>query len=151
VAGAVATLQEALRDRDRQIERLRVQLATSDVDAIASKALEVDGTRVIAARVDVVDRDTLLQVGDRLRDRLQSGVVVLASPMNGQPALIAMVTRDLVERGAHAGRIIQEIAPLIGGRGGGRPEVAQGGGTDSARIDDALAAVEAAVRRQVTR
>jgi alanyl-tRNA synthetase len=151
VAGAVTTLQEALRDRDRQIERLRVQLATSDVDSIASNALEVDGTRVIAARVDVGDRDTLLQVGDRLRDRLQSGVVVLASPMNGQPALIAMVTRDLVERGAHAGRIIQEIAPLVGGRGGGRPEVAQGGGTDSARIDEALAAVEAAVRRQVTR
>jgi alanyl-tRNA synthetase len=150
VRAAVAALQEGMRERERQIERLRLQVATSDVDAIASGAREVDGTRVIAACVDVADRDTLLQVGDRLRDRLQSGVVVLASSVNGQPALIAMVTHDLVDRGVHAGRIIQQIAPLVGGRGGGRPEVAQGGGTDPERIGEALAAVESAVRQQVT-
>jgi alanyl-tRNA synthetase len=97
----------------------------------------------------VSDRDTLLQVGDRLRDRIGSGVIVLGSTIQDQPALLAMVTKDQTSHGLHAGKLIQEIAPIVGGRGGGRPELAQGGGTDSSRLDEALAAVEPAVRRQI--
>jgi alanyl-tRNA synthetase len=87
----------------------------------------------------------MLQLGDRLRDRLRSGVVVLGGEVDDQVALIAMVTPDQVDRGLHAGRIIQAIAPVVGGRGGGRPESAQGGGSDTNKIDEALAAVDAIV------
>jgi alanyl-tRNA synthetase len=149
--GAARGLQEALREREREIEQLRVQMATSDVDRLLAGAVQVDGTSVLAARVDARDRDTVMQVGDRLRDKLGSGVIVLGSIINEQPALVAMVTKDLVSRGLHAGKLVQEIAPVVGGRGGGRPDVAQGGGTDVTRLDQALAAVQEAVKRQVNK
>jgi alanyl-tRNA synthetase len=146
--GEVRQLSNSLREKDRVIDQLRVEVASSNVDALTQNAVSVDGTRVLATRVAAHDRDTMLQLGDRLRDRLRSGVLVLASEIDTEPALVAMVTRDLVDRGLHAGRLIQEIAPIIGGRGGGRPELAQGGGNDASRLDEALAAVEGIVRRQ---
>ncbi|HUG15854.1 MAG TPA: alanine--tRNA ligase [Thermomicrobiales bacterium] len=144
----VRQLISALREKERAIDQLRVEIASSSVDMLAGNAVSVDGTHVLATRIDAHDRDTMLQIGDRLRDKLRSGVLVLASEIDAQPALVAMVTGDLVERGLHAGRLIQEIAPIIGGRGGGRPELAQGGGTDASRLDEALAAVEDIVKRQ---
>jgi alanyl-tRNA synthetase len=147
--GELRALQEQLRERERELEQLRVQLATSDVDSLAGGATRVNGAQVLATRLEAADRDTLLQVGDRLRDKLGSGVVVLGSVIDGQPALLAMVTKDLVARGGHAGKLIQEVAPIVGGRGGGRPEVAQGGGSDAGQLDAALAAVSGAVERQL--
>ena len=127
--GELRALQEQLRERERELEQLRVQLATSDVDSLTGGATCVHGAQVLATRLEATDRDTLLQVGDRLRDKLGSGVVVLGSVIDGQPALLAMVTKDVVARGGHAGKLIQEVAPIVGGRGGGRPEVAHGGGS----------------------
>lgn len=144
----VRQLTSTLREKDRLIEQLRVEIASSDVEKLTQNAVSVDGTQVLAARVDAHDRDTMLQLGDRLRDKLHSGVLVLASEIDTQPALVAMVTKDLVERGLHAGRLMQEIAPIVGGRGGGRPELAQGGGNDASMLDEALAAVEHIVKRQ---
>lgn len=147
--GAVGDLQDSLRERDRTISELRLQLASSGVDGLVEGAIQVDGTAVLATRVDAPDRETMLRVGDRLRDLIQSGVIVLASEIDSQPALVAMVTKDQTGKGLHAGRIIQQIAPIVGGRGGGRPELAQGGGSDLTRLDEALAAVETVVRDQV--
>lgn len=147
---AVQSLHDELRRREREIEALQVRLATSDVERLLDAAVQVDGTSVLAVRVGAPDRDTMLQVGDRLRDKLASGVIVLGGVVANQPAIIAMVTRDLVDRGLHAGKIVQELAPMIGGRGGGRPELAQGGGADASRLDDALASVEAIVRRHIS-
>jgi alanyl-tRNA synthetase len=146
----VRRLQASLRERERTIEQLKLQMATSDLDQLVDRAIQVNGARVLATRVPAEDRDTMMQIGDRLRDKLQSGVIVLASEINQQPALLAMVTRDLVGRGLNAGKLIQEITPIVGGRGGGRPELAQGGGTDPSRLDEALASVESVVKRQVT-
>ena len=149
LAEELRSLQAAVRERDRTIDQLRLSLATSDVDSIVSKAVEVDGIPVLATRVSADDRETMLQIGDRLRDRLRSGVVVLGSEIDGKPALVAMVTKDLTARGLSAGKLIQELAPVIGGRGGGRPELANGGGADATRLDEALGGVEAAVSRQL--
>ncbi len=149
IAAAIEDLQAQVRDLERQNEQLRLRLATGNIDGLLQLAIQVDGVSVVAARVEVADRDTLLQVGDRVRDRIGSGVVVLGSTIQEQPALLAMVTSDQTTNGLHAGKLIQEIAPIVGGRGGGRPEVAQGGGSDPARLDEALAAVESAVRRQI--
>ncbi len=148
IGEAVAALQETVRAKDREIEALRLQSLTSDIDAYLSKQRAVNGTTVLAVRADTGDRATMLQLGDRLRDRMQSGVIVLGGEVAEQVALIAMVTPDQVERGLHAGRIIQAIAPVVGGRGGGRPESAQGGGADVGKIEEALAAVDAAVEEQ---
>jgi alanyl-tRNA synthetase len=149
IPNEVAALQRALRERDRRLEQLQLQLATSDIDTLLGRAQPVDGTRLLVTRIDADDRDTLLRVGDRLRDRLQSGVIVLGASIDERPALLAMVTSDQTGRGLHAGKIIQELAPLVGGRGGGRPELAQGGGTEIAKLDDALAAAPDVVARMV--
>jgi alanyl-tRNA synthetase len=146
----VRQLSSQIRERDRTIEQLRLSLATSDIDSLVERSVAVDGTQVLATRVPAQDRETMLQIGDRLRDKLQSGVIVLASEIDSQPALLAMVTKDQVGRGLSAGKLIQEIAPIVGGRGGGRPELAQGGGSDVSKLDEALASVVTIVKRQVS-
>jgi alanyl-tRNA synthetase len=146
----VRQLNSQIRERDRTIEQLRLEMATSDIDGLVGRAVSVDGTQVLATRVPAQDRETMLQIGDRLRDKLQSGVIVLASEIDAQPALLAMVTKDQVGRGLSAGNLIKEIAPIVGGRGGGRPELAQGGGSDASKLDEALATVATIVKRQVS-
>jgi len=146
----VRQLTSQVRERDRTIEQLRLSLATSDIEGLVQQSISVDGTQVLATRVPADDRETMLQIGDRLRDKLQSGVIVLASEVDAQPALLAMVTKDQVGRGLSAGKLIQEIAPIVGGRGGGRPELAQGGGSDVSKLDEALATVATIVKRQVS-
>jgi alanyl-tRNA synthetase len=146
----VRQLNSQIRERDRTIEQLRLEMATSDIDGLVERSVNVDGTQVLATRVPAQDRETMLQIGDRLRDKLQSGVIVLASEIDAQPALLAMVTKDQVGRGLSAGNLIKEIAPIVGGRGGGRPELAQGGGSDVSKLDEALATVATIVKRQVS-
>jgi alanyl-tRNA synthetase len=85
-------------------------------------------------------------MGDVLRQRLGSAVIVLGAALGGRPVFMAMVTPDLVKRGLHAGHILKQVASAAGGGGGGRPEMAQGGGDDPAKLDEALSLVEPAVR-----
>ncbi|HEX5165756.1 MAG TPA: alanine--tRNA ligase [Thermomicrobiales bacterium] len=146
----VRQLTAQLRERDRELEQLRLALATTDIDGLIQRSVSVDGANVLATRVPADDRETMLQIGDRLRDRMRSGVIVLASEIDSQPALLAMVTKDQVGRGLSAGKLIQEIAPIVGGRGGGRPELAQGGGSDASKLDEALASVVTIVKRQIS-
>ena len=145
----VRKLTSQLRERDRTIEGLRLSLASSGIDELISTAQTVGDVRIVAARITADSRDAMLQLADRLRDKLQSGVIVLATEFDAQPALLAMVTKDLIGRGLSAGKLIQEIAPIVGGRGGGRPELAQGGGIDSSKLNDALDAVAVVVQRQI--
>ncbi len=137
----VHSLQERIRQQDREIAALRGQLAGERSGELLDNAVVVDGLKVLAERIDVVSRNELRQMGDRLRDSLESGVIVLGAVLEGKPALLAMVTPDAVRQGVRAGDIIREIAPEIDGRGGGRPELAEAGGKDPSGIDRALAAV----------
>ena len=137
----VQGLRERIRQQERDIATLRGQLAGERTGDLLENALDVAGMRILAERIDVVSRDELRQVGDRLRDSMQSGVIVLGAVLEGKPALLAMVTPDVVGQGVRAGDIIREIAPEIDGRGGGRPELAEAGGKDPSGLDRALAAV----------
>ena len=101
---------------------------------------------MLAARADVDGKDALRQMGDRLRDRMGSGVVVLGV-IDGRPSLLAMVTPDLVAQGVKAGDIVRETAAIVDGRGGGRAELAEAGGRDPRQLDAALAAVAGIVER----
>ena len=100
---------------------------------------------MLAARVDVDDAKALREIGDQLRDKLGSGVVVLAGVGGGKVELVAMVTKDLVGK-FHAGKLLGEVAEAVGGKGGGRPDMAQGGGSEPQHLDAALARVFDLVR-----
>ena len=147
VPAQVSALYERIRGLERENERLRGQLANARAGDLLERAVEVEGMRVLAARAEVDGKDALRQMGDRVRDRIGSGVVVLGAVIEGRPRLLAMVTPDLVAKGVKAGDIVRETAAIVDGRGGGRPELAEAGGQDAERLDDALAAVAGIVGR----
>ena len=145
----VKGLQEKTRLQDREIENLRGQLAGARSGDLLSNAVTIGDITVLTSEVDVVDKNGLRQIGDRTRDKMQSGVIVLGAVINGSPSLLAMVTPDLVARGVRAGDVIREIAPHIDGRGGGRPELAEAGGKNPEGLSTALAAVSDVISARV--
>jgi len=146
----VRALQERSRQQEREIAQLRGQLAGAQSGDLVSQAQEIDGIRLVSAQVQVADKGGLRQLGDRLRDSLQSGVIVLGAVVDGKPSILAMVTPDVTQRGVRAGDIIRAVAGHIDGRGGGRPELAEAGGRNPAGLEAALAAVEPTVRDMVS-
>jgi alanyl-tRNA synthetase len=144
------SLHQRIREYEREIERLRVQMASGQVETILSDATDIEGIPVVSAVVDATSRDVLLQLADRCRDKLGSGVIVLGANIDEKPALLAVVTKDLTERGLHAGKLIGAIASHVGGKGGGRPEMAQGGGTDVAGLKTAIDSAANAAREQLS-
>jgi alanyl-tRNA synthetase len=142
VPTSVRALQERTRQQEREIEKLRGQLAGAKSGDLLSNAVEVNGIKVLATKVDVPDKGALRQLGDRLRDSMQSGVIVLGAVIDDKPSLLAMVTPDVVKaNGVKAGDIIRTIATHVDGRGGGRPELAEAGGKNPAGVEDAMSAV----------
>ncbi len=140
-------LLEEQKALEKQLQEMEGKLARSKADDLVSAAREVNGVAVIAGRIDGLDSDALRAVADTLRDRLGSGIVSVGSVVDGKVNLIAAVTKDLTKR-FQAGKLIQEMAKVVGGRGGGRPDLAQAGGPDAARLDDALALAYDWVGRQ---
>ncbi len=138
VPARVQRLLAQQRQLEKQIARLQEQLTGDLSGELLRRAQTVNGKQVIASEVEGADPKRLLQLADQLRDRLGSGVVVLASRHDGQVRLLAAVTKDLTSQ-VHAGKLISQIAPILGGRGGGRAELAQAGGTDASKIKEALA------------
>jgi alanyl-tRNA synthetase len=138
---SVKGLQERARQQEREIAELRGQLAGARSGDLLSSAVTISDITVLVSEVDVPDKNSLRQMGDRTRDKLQSGVIVLGAVIEGNPSLLAMVTPDIVARGVRAGDVIREIAPHIDGRGGGRPELAEAGGKNPDGLGNALAAV----------
>ena len=142
----VTTLLSDLDSERKRAQALERALAAPAAEALVGKARSVDGISLLAARVDAPSQDALRHMGDVLRQRLGSAVVVLGTVLDGRPAFMAMVTPDLVKRGLHAGHILKQVASAAGGGGGGRPEMAQGGGTDASKLDEALALVKPLVK-----
>jgi alanyl-tRNA synthetase len=138
LAERVERLLAQQKQLERQLAQLQSQLAGNQSADLLSQARTVNGTRVIATQVDSADPKRLLELADKLRERLGSGVVVLASADAGQVRLLAAVTKDLAGQ-VHAGKLVSQIAPIVGGKGGGRPELAQAGGSDPSKIPAALA------------
>jgi alanyl-tRNA synthetase len=136
----LAKLLDEQKQLERQLAELEGTLARSRADDLIATARQINGVAVIAARVDGLDAEGLRAVVDRLRDRLGSGVVCVGSAVDGKVSLVAAVTKDLTRR-FQAGKIVQEVAKVVGGGGGGRPDLAQAGGKDPAKLDEALALV----------
>ena len=130
-------LLDEQRALERQLQTLEARLARSRAEELVAAARQVNGVAVVAARLDGLDADGLRAVVDTVRDRLGAGVVCVGSVADGKIGLVLAVTKDLTRR-YHAGRLIQEVAKAVGGGGGGRPELAQAGGKDPAKLDQAL-------------
>jgi len=129
------------RELEREIEALKGKLAARDSADIIGRAREIKGVKVLATVVEAPDVKTLRDFGDKLRDKLASGVILLGSKVEGKAMLLCMVTKDLTGR-YHAGNIIKAVAPAVGGSGGGRPDMAQAGGPRPENLEQALAKLE---------
>ena len=151
VAGTLKVLRSevparvnALLDQTRRLERelaaLKGKLASAQGDDLGSRAVEVKGVKVLAASLDGADSVTLRETLDKLKDKLKSAIIVLATVADGKVSLIAGVTADLTGK-VKAGELVNFVAQQVGGKGGGRPDMAQAGGTDAAALPAALASV----------
>jgi alanyl-tRNA synthetase len=140
VAARVARLVAQQRELEKQLQQLQSKLTGSQSDDLLRQARQVDGITVLAAEVEGADDRALRDLADRLRDQIRSGIIVLGTTRGERALLLAAVTRDLTKR-YHAGEIIKRIAPLIGGSGGGKPDLAQAGGKEPAKLREALEAV----------
>ena len=130
-------------------ESMKSKLAKDALGDVMDQVQEVKGVKLLATSVQGVDMNGLRELGDQLKEKLGEGVVVLASDCDGKVNLIAMVTEDVMKKGAHAGNLIKGIASLVGGGGGGRPNMAQAGGKNPAGIPDAIAKVAEVLEAQV--
>ena len=146
----IERLLQEQRELEQQLQQLKSQHALGNVDALVKDATLVEDVRVVASCVPDTDRDGLRRLVDELKNRLESGVVALAAVAENEAAFVVGVTTDLVEnRGLHAGKIIAELTQLADGRGGGRPELAQGGGKDPNKVNAAIDAAGEIVRTQL--
>ena len=131
-------LQDKLDAAQTEIERLHQRLAHKAFQSLLGQVDTVSGTALIAARVDVPRVERLREMTDWFRDRLGSGVFILGAAMDGRPVLVASVTPDVVARGADAAEMVRRMGRVMGGGGGGRPTMAQAGGSDPSKLDEAL-------------
>lgn len=149
VASAIEQLQAQNQQLQKELTQLRQQLAQQDTQSLLTQANRVDGFAVLAVQVNAADVDTMRQMSDWFRDKLGSSVVTLGAVIDEKPMLVASVTQDLIGRGMHAGNLVRDTAKVIGGGGGGRPNMAQAGGKDAAKLAEALASVQSWVEKNL--
>jgi alanyl-tRNA synthetase len=148
VDGRVDQLLTRTRELEKEVERLKGRLAASAGDDLLARAVDVDGLMVLAARLDGADAKRLRDTVDQLKNKLGSAAVVLASVSGDKVSLVAGVTKDWTDRIA-AGPLANHVAQQVGGRGGGRADLAQAGGSDPSRLDQAIDSVPDWVRTQL--
>jgi len=146
----VEKLTGAARELEREIQRLQGRLAAKDVEGLLQQVQDIDGVKVVSAQVDLRDAKAMRELGDRLRERLKSGVVVLVSQESDRVTWVTMVTKDLTSK-LHAGHLARELATATGGSGGGRPDIAEAGGKDPSGIPEALNKLRDLIGRQLSR
>ena len=132
-------MQKQIKELSSEVESLKAKAAKDALGDVMDQVKEVKSVKLLATSVSGVDMNGLRELGDQLKEKLGEGVVVLVSDNDGKVNLIAMATEGAMAKGAHAGNLIKGIAALVGGGGGGRPNMAQAGGKNPAGIDAAIA------------
>ena len=145
----ISALQSELKEAHSQIESLKSEKAKSAMGDVSDNIKEIAGVKFIASRMEGVDANGLRELGDSLKEKIGEGVIVLASVTDGKVQLMATATDGVMKKGAHAGNLIKGIAKLVGGGGGGRPNMAMAGGKDAAGVDAALAEAEKVLADQI--
>mgnify|MGYP001346095588 FL=1 len=142
-------LMQQIKEYEQEIQQLKKQLAKGTIEELVNNKKTIGDVSYIAARIDYQDMNSLREIADTLRNKLKSGVVVLASENQQKVNMVAAATKDLVSRGVHAGNLIREVAKVTGGGGGGRPDMAQAGGKDPSKISQALGKVKVLLEQQL--
>ena len=145
----VRDLKDQVSELTRELHKLRQQMLSQQAGDKLDAVQEAAGVNVLSLKVDAASVDEMRGLADDLRNKLGSGVVILGAVINNKPMLIAAATPDVVKQGVHAGNIVKVLAPIIGGGGGGRPNMAQAGGRNASKLDEALNAAPQVVAEQV--
>ncbi len=145
VSERVERIINDLKQHEKELEQIKYKAVTGNADKILENALEIDGIKVLAHKVDGLDMKSLRSLADSLKDKIGSGIIVLGSALDGQAYYVSSVTKDLVSR-FNAGEILRAVT---GGKGGGRPDMAQGGTNDTAIIDKALGSVSDIIKEKI--
>ena len=148
---AGAKLEELMRrqkELEKELRALTSQLSVNDLDAILNNTKSIDGVKICCGTVTLDSPQTLRELGDKLRDKMASGVAVLGGDLEGKAAILVVVSKDLISK-CHAGKIIKEVAAFVGGGGGGRPDMAQAGGPMVDKLPEALEAAYGIVGNQL--
>jgi alanyl-tRNA synthetase len=138
----VAQLMEHSRALEKELDRLKSKLASSAGDELVQQAVDIKGVRVLAAQLDGIDAKGLRETADKLRDKLKSCALVLGTVADGKVSLIAAVTPDVTGK-IKAGELVNFVATQVGGKGGGKPDLAMAGGSEPGQLPAALASVQA--------
>ena len=149
VVKKIENMQDEIKSLHVENQKLKDKLAKDALGDVMNKVTEVKGMKVLATSVADVDMNGLRNLGDELKTKIGEGVIVLASAVDGKVGLLAMATDEAMKKGVHAGNLIKEIASLVGGGGGGRPNMAQAGGKNPAGIDDAMNKVIEVLEKQI--
>ena len=134
----IISLNNQLREAEKKIKSMQSQLATSNIDSYIEKLIEINGVPFLSLHIGELPMDNLRQVLDQLRQKISSGVILVASESSGKACFAASISDDFVNKGIHAGQLIGKVAAIADGGGGGKPEKAQAGGKDPSKIEDAL-------------
>ncbi len=148
VAARLAQVQEQVKALEKELARYKSKLAASQGDDLADQALEIDGIKLLATVIEGADAKALRELADKLRDKLKSCALLLASVSDGKVALIAAVTQDLTGK-IKAGELVNFVAGQVGGKGGGKPDLAQAGGTEPDKLPAALQDVAGWIRSKL--
>lgn len=134
----IASQGVEIKEKEKEISELKSKLTSGVEDDILASVKDVKGVRVVAYGLEDIDGNALRDLGDKMRSKLSTGVVVLLSNVGGKVNIISMATKDVIEKGVHCGKIIKEVAAVVGGGGGGRPDMAQAGGKNPQNIKSAI-------------
>jgi alanyl-tRNA synthetase len=145
----IDALEVELESERRRLQQLERQAGRAEADALLQQAEKVGDAALVVARVEAPNAEAMREMGDVLRERLGSAVVVLGMVAEGRPSFLAMVTKDLAGKKVHAGNLIKQVAAVAGGGGGGRPDMAQAGGKDASKVDAALDVARKAAREML--
>lgn len=125
------------KELQKEIDKIQMKHASSAIEEMLAQAKKVDGVKIISARVTLDDQNKMKELGDRIREKIKSGIAVLIAEIDNKVSILTIVTNDLTDR-IQAGRIVAEVASIVGGRGGGRPDMAMAGGKEVKKIDEAV-------------
>lgn len=145
----ISSLLEENKNLSKELHDMKAKMSLQSVDSIFDSKVEVNGVNLITNKFEGMDMDTLRETADNLRDKLGSGVVVLANVVDDKVNFVVTATKDVLDKGIHSGNIVREVAKIAGGKGGGRPNMAQAGASDVSKVDQALSYVSEVIKTQV--
>lgn len=145
----ISSLLEENKNLSKELHDMKAKMSLQSVDSIFDSKVEVNGVNLITNKFEGMDMDTLRETADNLRDKLASGVVVLANVVDDKVNFVVTATKDVLDKGIHSGNIVREVAKIAGGKGGGRPNMAQAGASDVSKVDQALSYASEVIKTQV--